>query len=155
MANDYSDSVCVAYPYVFPQDTNLPIDYDMEAHSTVIYLGDVDNIKASKEEVLKALSSVSYNPTGIVDVSGLELFGPESNILVMTLDSSDLTENFGKVSEALGSIGVENASSFPDYKPHVTLNEDYHGPTIGFSLPTTIGLGEPELWWGSEKISVE
>lgn len=151
MANQYPDSIGIMYPYVFPQDTDLPIDYDIPAHCTLIYLGEISETGIRIEHVTNALKGIEFNHTGIVDVQGLELFGEDSNILVMTLNSSDLTENFEKVSKALSDVGIENASSFPDYKPHITLNENYKGPTIGFTLPTTVGLGSPELWYGGSR----
>lgn len=148
MANQYPDSIGIMYPYVFPQDTDLPIDYDIPAHCTLMYLGEIQETGIRMEQITKALEGIEFEPTGIVDVDGLELFGQDKNVLVMTLKSSDLEENFRKVSEALSEVGIENASSFPDYNPHITLNESYKGPTIGFTLPTTVGLGSPELWYG-------
>lgn len=151
MANDYADSICIAYPYVFPQDTDLPIDYEIEAHCTLIYLGEVDSISFTKEDLRTVLDEHTFEDLGIVDVSGLELFGPDKNVLVMTLDSSKLQEYFQSISSALEAQGIENASPYPDYRPHITLNEAYHGPTIGFTLPTTVGLGQPVVWWGDDR----
>lgn len=151
VARQYPDSIGIMYPYVFPQDTDLPIDYDIPAHCTLIYLGEIKETGIRMEQITSVLRDVEFNPTGIVDVDGLELFGKDNDVLVMTLKSSDLDENFQKVSEALSSVGIENASSFSDYNPHITLNESYKGPTIGFTLPTTIGLGTPELWYGEDR----
>lgn len=150
-----SEGICIAYPYVFPRDSDLPIDYSIPAHCTLIYLGYVDEVDFSKEDVLDSVRGMSFGDTGIVDVDGLELFGPESDILVMRLNSSVLMDNFETVRDELAENGIENASSFPDYNPHITLAENYHGPTIGYTLPTTVGLAKPQLWWGEEWIDIE
>lgn len=150
MAEKYPTSMGIMYPYVFPQNTDLPIDYDIEAHCTLMYLGDINDSDLTPESILESLKDIEFNPTGIVDVDKLELFGPENNVLVMTLNSSDLQENFDKVSKVL-----ENASSYSEYRPHITLNENYTGPTLGYTLPTTVGLGYPELWYGDERFNIE
>lgn len=149
--NDYSGSICIAYPYVFPQETNLPIDYEIEPHCTLIYLGDVSEASFTMQDLRAVLDNHTFEDLGIIDVSGLALFGQDSDVLVMTLNSSHLTEYFDKVATDLLRLGIENKSSFPGYNPHITLNEDYHGPTIGFDLPTTVGLGQPYVWWGDDR----
>lgn len=149
--SDYPDSICIAYPYVFPQDTDLPIDYSIEAHCTLIYLGEIQEANFTKEDLRHVLDSWTFEGLGIVDVSGLALFGPNKDVLVMTLDSSVLMDYFEEIAHDLSLRGIENKSSFPDYNPHITLNEAYHGPTVGFTLPTTVGLGAPEVWWGDER----
>ena len=154
MAKEYPDSIGIMYPYVFPQDTDLPIDYDIPAHCTLMYLGEISETGLTPEQIIEPLRSVNFESTGIVDVDKLELFGEENNVLVMTLKSSALDSNFQQVSEVLSAVGIPNASSFPDYRPHITLNENYKGPTIGFTLPTTIGLGDPELWFGDGRLPI-
>lgn len=151
--NNYDDSICIAYPYVFPQDTDLPIDYEIEAHCTLIYLGVFSDAegKFGMEDLRRVLDSVSFEDLGIIDVEGLELFGFDMDVLVMSLNSSKLQEYFAIVASKLADMGIENKSSFPTYNPHITLNENYHGPTIGFTLPTTVGLGQPEVWWGDQR----
>lgn len=151
--NDYDDSICIAYPYVFPQDTNLPIDYEIEAHCTLIYLGDFADAEGqfNKDDLQRVLDLISFEDLGIIDVEGLELFGRDKDVLVMTLNSSKLQEYFNIVASKLDDMGIENKSSFPGYNPHITLNENYHGPTIGFTLPTTVGLGKPIVWWGDDR----
>lgn len=148
----YPGSICIAYPYVFPQDTDLPIDYTIEAHCTLIYLGEIQNANFNQSDLLKVLYDVGTLDLGIIDVSGLALFGENKDVLVMTLNSEKLHDHFDVISHDLSLLGIENQSSFPDYNPHITLNENYHGPTVGFTLPTTVGLGQPEIWWGDERV---
>lgn len=145
-----SEGICIAYPYVFPQDTDLPIDYSIPAHCTLIYLGYTAEVDFTPDDVLNSIRGLDFGDLGIVDVDGLALFGTESEVLVMKLKSSHLVDNFELVRDRLAEKGIQNASSFPDYMPHITLNNDYHGPTIGYTLPTTVGLGRPQLWWGEE-----
>lgn len=147
-----SEGICIAYPYVFPQETDLPIDYTIRAHCTLIYLGYTGEVDFSKEDVLNSIRGLDFGDLGIVDVDGLALFGPESDILVMKLKSSVLLDNLQVVSDRLLEKGIKNASSYPEYNPHITLTKNYHGPTIGYTLPTTVGLGAPYLWWGEEVV---
>ena len=150
-----SNTVWIGYPYVYPQDTDLPIDYNLEAHCTLMFLGESGTIGVTLDELRNYLSGLSFEDTGIVDVDGLALFGVDSDVLVMKLKSSALIDNFEMVRDRLAKVGVENASSFPDYSPHITLTENYHGPTIGYTLPTTVGLGKPQLWWGEEVFDLD
>lgn len=148
------DSVSIVYPYVFPQDTKLPIDYDLKPHSTIVFLGKVSDFEFSQETVLDSLRGLELKDTGIVDVSGLALFGPENDVLVMTLKSQNLLDNHQVVCDRLAEQGIKSASDF-DYSPHVTLTNGYHGPTVGYDLPTTIGLGFPVLWWEDQVVDLD
>ena len=150
---DFDSSVMIAYPYVFPQNTELPIDFNIDAHSTIMWLGEIDDVDASKEDILSALSSIEFEDVGIVDVGELALFGEDKDNLVMLLNSSNLETNYDRVASVLSRIGVYNASEY-SYNPHITLNYSYQGPTVGFDLPTTVGLGTPKLWWGTEVLDI-
>ena len=144
-----SSSVGIVYPYVYPQGVDFPTRGN-DPHCTLIYLGPLSDVDFTQEDVLLSLSGLDFGDIGIVDVDGLDLFGQDKDILVMRLKSSVLVDNFEAVRGRLAEKGIENASSFPDYSPHITLTEHYHGPTIGYTLPTTVGLGRPQLWWGEE-----
>lgn len=148
--SEYSDDAGIMYPAVFPQNTDLPIDYEIDAHSTLMYLGDKNDLDF--ETLVSALKPLEFEDVGIVDVDGLSLFGEDGEVLVMRLKSGNLDSNFQMVEDALRSVGVENASEF-DYNPHITLSYEYYGPTEGFTqIPTTVGLGKPQLWWGDDRI---
>lgn len=154
MDTNFDTSVMIAYPYVFPQNSDLPIDQDIDAHSTIMWLGDnYEALGVSKEDIIAALSTIEFEDVGIVDVDELALFGEDKEVLVMLLNSSNLVTNFHRVENVLARIGIQNASEF-DYNPHISLNYNYSGPTVGFDLPTTVGLGQPKLWWGTEVLDI-
>lgn len=151
MSDPYAKSIAIVYPTVFPEATELPIDRSIDAHCTLMYLGEIGEVSFTKDDLQEVLSRFTFEDLGIVDVDGLTLFGKDKDVLVMLLKSSVLEENHAMISAALHEKGIESASYFTDYKPHVTLNEKYHGPTVGYELPTTIGLGSPVVWWGDDR----
>lgn len=150
-----ANTVLLEYPFVFPQDTDLPIDYDLHPHSTLIFLGESATIGTTLDELRSGLSGLQFEDTGIVDVDGLALFGENKDVLVMKLNSSNLLDNYQVASDRIEELGLKNASAFSEYSPHVTLANNYHGPTIGYTLPTTVGLGRPIIRWNDESFDIE
>jgi 2'-5' RNA ligase len=137
MPVDASDGIAIVYP------SNWPRDDTPDPHCTIIYLGKVSKVDFTKADVEAALGHVSLEAPGAVRTKGLEMFGPDKDIPVVTLDpgSQVLVLQRIVVEGILGVYGIENASEFKDYKPHVTItNKD-------IEIPESVTLGEPVLWW--------
>lgn len=66
-------------------------------------------------------------PTLKAHTQKFSLFGPESDILVLELDSQELHDWFGKVDNFLVAHDFPK-SDFPKYKPHITLAEKIKEP---------------------------
>lgn len=141
--SEYSESVGIMYPANWPEDKD-------DAHCTLIYLGDKEDVNASKKDVVNLLKGLSLMAPGEVRVASTSFFGESRDIPVVLLDSSLLHLQRVIVEKQLkDQLGVVNGSQFTTYQPHVTVesNRDY-------ILPTTITLGKPQLWWGDEYIEV-
>lgn len=144
---EYPTSIGIMFPSSWP--TNLD-----DAHCTLIYLGDMKKATFSREDIEIVIQRLDKRAPENVIITGLELFGPDNNVLVATLDVIKLQPIRTSFEVTLAKIGVENASEYKDYKPHVTISENFSGSLEDakkeFKLPRTLFLGAPKLWWGNE-----
>lgn len=152
----YRESICIVYPATAPaEEHNLPIDREINCHVTVSFLGDIPtlNEEFSKDDIVTVLRSIDWEVEIEAGVKSLELFGPNNDFLVMTLESLALQKNRVKVSEALKNAGIPNMDKYSDYRPHITLMHDYEGELpVPEAMPSGVQLGTPTLWWGTEVI---
>lgn len=137
---DHDSTAVIVWPAMFPL-----ID---DGHCTILYLGEVEDISAAPEDVYTALPNLSF--PGRVAVTGFEVFGSDEKVWVALLDTETLAPLQAEIVEALKEIGVENASEFKDYRPHVTL-APYENDEQDFSHYTFFVLGTPKLWWEGER----
>jgi 2'-5' RNA ligase len=137
---------------MFP--SSWPEDLD-DAHCTLLYLGDMVEATFSKEDLEIVIKRLNTKAPGEVAITGLDLFGPEKNVLVATLDPKKLQPIRESFERTLAKINIFNASQYKDYNPHVTIAEDFSGTLEDakkdVKLPQTVVLGPPVLWWGNEK----
>lgn len=138
----------------------LPNDLHDEAHCTIEFLGESEEIQASPEGISNALKEFQFEEPLEVRVIGTRIFGIKTGepVIVALLDSHDLTPIFETVSKALSEkLGVENKSSYADekYKPHVTIKPfESYADLESLDLPETLTLGPLELWWNEERIKI-
>lgn len=136
---------------MFP--SSWPADKD-DAHCTVIYLGDMEDINCTKEDLQNVVNRLKIKAPGDVAVNGVDLFGPEKNVLVAKLDPTNLLPIRESFERTLAKINVFNGSEYKDYNPHVTITTDFGGTMLNAiedtQLPSHVKLGEPVLWWGDE-----
>ena len=144
-------SVFVGYDLTFPTGYDH-FDYSIDLHSTIIYLGE-DLTTDQRPVILDALDKVSLHKVTSLDVLDYRLFGEDSDVLVMRVFHEELIGNFNKITDALKSVDVHNASEFP-YNPHVTVDYNYYGPTEGLKKPETIAVSGIKLWWGTETYGI-
>ena len=144
---DYSKSVGIMFPSSWPEDKD-------DAHCTLLYLGDMDNLTCTREDLEIVVKRLDTRAPEEVIVTGVDLFGPENNVLVATLDPIKLQPIRDSFERTLAKINVFNGSEYKDYKPHVTIAEDFRGTMENAvedtKLPRTVFLGAPRLWWGDE-----
>lgn len=147
MMSDYSESVSIMFPASWPVDKP-------DAHCTIIYLGEKSELPVDKDILEAVVARLGFSDPGPVPVTGLALFGPERNVLVATLDPEKLQPIRDSFERTLAKVGVENASEYKTYRPHVTIQEGYDGHLAdamsSLFIPKTIGLEAPQLWWGDE-----
>lgn len=152
--SDYSDHIAIVFPVTSSVPTDFDIQEGVEAHCTLIYLGKVSEVSYTKEDVQAVLDRVKISPPESVATSELALFGPDEDVLVMTLDKAELTKARETLERALLKIGAKNGSEYKDYNPHITLdaktNMDLAKATETIDLPPTVTFDTLELWWGDE-----
>lgn len=144
---EYLTSIGIMFPASWPEDLD-------DAHCTLIYLGDMADATFSREDLEIVIKRLDTRAPEEVIVTGLELFGRDKNVLVATLDNIKLAPIRGSFERTLAKIDVYNASEFTEYRPHVTISEEYSGTLEDaykeIKLPKTLFLGAPRLWWGNE-----
>lgn len=102
-----------------------------DAHLTVLYTGPLDK---DRTDAVKSILS-TFAPINIwVERKGIELFGPENNIPVVTVYTSETLIN---LRQKLLDYGIPNASKFKEWNPHITLAVD---PNKIIKIPAAIRL---------------
>jgi 2'-5' RNA ligase len=152
--DQYAETIAIVYPAVAPADEyNLPIDKEIQTHVTISLLGEIPEVDFDKDELVAALRSIEWEEITEAEVDSLALFGISEDFLVMTLDAPALQKNWERVNEALNTADIPSLDKYPDYRPHITLRENYDGSlSVSEELPETVKLGFPTLWWGTEAI---
>lgn len=152
--DQYAQTIAIVYPADPPSDKyNLPIDKEIHSHVTISLLGEIPEVSVDKEELVTTLRNVEWEEITEAEVEQLALFGLSRNFLVMTLDAPALQKNWRLVNDALASADISVLNKYPDYRPHITLRENYDGSLpLSKDLPETVTLGFPTLWWGTETI---
>lgn len=145
---EFSDAVAVVFPVewdTFYAGPTLPLQ-----HTTILYLGRFADINFTADEVVKALSLVDLNIFVWAEVTGKAMLGPDSDVPVLLVENPVVHKIHDMVEGALARVGIHSASSFPDYLPHITVNEE-----IFATPPTNAMLLPAQLWWGDERISLD
>lgn len=152
--DQYAQTIAIVYPADPPSDKyNLPIDKEIHSHVTISLLGEIPEVSVDKEELVTALRNVEWEEITEAGVEKVALFGLSENFLVLTLDAPALQKNWRLVNDALASADISVLNKYPDYRPHITLRENYDGSLpLSEELPKTVTLGLPTLWWGTETI---
>lgn len=144
MNDEIDNSKCLMWPASFPGSDAIE-----DAHCTVLYMGDDVDLELDPTLVLSALYPYLDAP-GVVEVTGVEIFGEDEKVWVATLATNRLDPLRSDIKEVVHSqLNVSDASSFPTYRPHVTLGPvtDEDNPP---AAPTEVTLGSLELWLGYE-----
>lgn len=136
--SDYPNSVTLMWP----------VNGSNELHVTVEYLGEKENVKVRPVWIITAIEDYISAP-GEVLTLGTEIFGEgEDRVWVALVDDSDLAPLQASVVQTLQEeFGIENASSYPQYRPHVTVAKYVEGSEPP-EIPDVYTLGEMELWSG-------
>lgn len=143
---EYPTSIGIMFEASWP--TNID-----DSHCTLIYLGDIADANFTKDDIQNVLKRLSLKAPGKIKTTGTEFFGPDENILVTTLEKSPLVVYRETIERVLAKINVHNASEYKEYRPHVTISEDFDKSEKIPNIPEKIDLGPPVLWWGNEKLS--
>lgn len=142
--NDYPDSIGVMWPAFFTG--TYPMKEVDKMHITCMYLGEIPDVNFTREELIDTISGLGqmyfYG-----EITGVERFGPRQDIPVLRVDHQQLYTVQAEVEKHLAAVGINSASSFPEYKPHVTVNEEI------FARPPEVVRVHPLMvWWGNERV---
>ena len=152
---DNSDHIAIVFPVASSVPTDFDIQEGVEAHCTLIYLGRISEVSYTKEDVQAVLDRVRIKDPGDISTEDLALFGPDEDVLVMTLDPEKLNPLRETIERALAKIGAKNGSEFKEYRPHVTLdsasNLTLEEASNTINIPSIVTLEAPEVWWGDEE----
>ena len=146
--NEYTSSAGLMWPATFPGSENVD-----DPHCTVLFLGDVAAQPLANPLALLLVVNDYLTAPDDIAVTGLEVFGggEHSKVWVATLDPASLAPLQAGIKAEAVRWGFKDASSFPDYKPHVTLGR-YYGEDTRPKAPKSVTLGELEAWWGNEHV---
>lgn len=146
--SEFSTSACLMWPVTTPTGTEGVGGAD--PHVTVLYLGDSENLHVKPMYVFLALQDLVNSP-GEITVAGTEIFGDDDDqVWVAVLDDSELGRIQSQIKGILlEDLGIKDESSYPIYRPHVTLAPYVEGsePPI---VPESFALGDLEVWIGDE-----
>lgn len=148
-----------------PEDTDLPTQVEGGTHITLAYLGDtaLDNENAKELLMIVKDLAASYGGPIISDVDNLDYFGDDEDAIVLTMDDTE-TGVFSQMREQLldrfdDSLMriFDEAETFPDYRPHMTLgytSEGYELPE-DIQIPQSIAIRAFALWNGESRFEFE
>ena len=132
--SDFSQSISVVFPASWPDRE--------DAHCTIMYLGEIPDVSFTKAQLLAAVQPVAPGTYLAADTAGVEMFGPDNDIPVVPLQHPLLDVIHKMMTIELLSVGIESASEFTEYRPHVTITD------ADTDIPSIIILGPPVVWWG-------
>lgn len=137
MENEWGGTAVIWYPVL---KAGLRTDLGIaDPHSTVVFFEDTTGIDpAMVYEAMQGMTEVYQ----LVDVTGFELFGPNLDIPVLTIEHTLLKKNYNKLVSELTMRGIKYSDRY-SYKPHVSI-----GPVFLLdNMPWKLVLGPPELRW--------
>ena len=114
-------------------------------HMTLVYAGEIENLKASAfNDIAKDASLISMT-FGRMDlkISGIEIFGDEDKVQVFTFDETPELQAMRKLVESW------DASEYA-FNPHATI-----GPIGSFdgTIPPFISFNRIMVGWGEEQLT--
>lgn len=150
---EFSDTALIAYPAFMPNGQPAPVD---NFHCTILYFPDITDAGFTQEDLVDSIREIEANIYLWADVTGLELFGPTSEGLmvpVLTLAHDRLDGIHSDLISNLAAKGIAPDDRFPDYRPHVSVGAPGTEPNI--SYPLKVLLAPPQLWWRGKKVVVQ
>lgn len=139
---------------MFPATVDTKIETNVDPHVTLLYLGEIADLKYTPVALLHALKPYRGLTVGEVRPKSFEFFGRHNEDLVVEVADPLLPIVRSLVEKVLSGTGAENASEFKEYRPHVTLIEDFYGDIDNLELPSLVTLGPLEIWWGDDRITI-
>lgn len=146
--SEYSTYGSIMYPAAWPTDVDDP-------HCTLISFGDnIEALDFGPIDIIGALTDIVwFDGRGTLEANtkgSLSMFGPEQNVPVVELIDPILHAHSDDVRADLRASSITWDQTYPDYRPHVSV-----GPSsVSETVPSTITLARPQLWWGDERFNL-
>ncbi len=124
-------------------------------HITLLYAGPLSEQSASLDDVMNSVDlSVASVPEYVI-VTGIDFFGEDNDILVAITETPLLHQLRNKVLIEFENL-LEDASSFDEYTPHVSLMKDIDEEPLerAYSVGQLVYLSRPQLWWGDLRFNL-
>jgi len=136
--------IAIVYPVSWPSPTeDVP-----NPHSTLIFLGPVEDATFTKDDLKAVLKVFIWEPFDAA-LGEVKMFTDDDGndtIPVVTLLGEQLYVNRQTLEEELGKHGIKDASEH-EYSPHITVD-----PVSMQSVPLmSVRLGKPQIWWGTDR----
>lgn len=145
MSNDYSNSAGLMWPASFHGSEKID-----DPHCTIVFLGEADKLRVGPQYILTELRDY-LDPPANISVTGTEIFGQDEKVWVALLDTEVLKPLQAEILSIIETkLGLENASDFKDFKPHVTLGPVVEGEETP-EAPESVDLLSLQVWLGKER----
>lgn len=141
----------VMWPVVYPVVPERPEWRPSEPHCTIIYFGEVKDLNFTKDEVIECIRETYHSVYLWARVTGLDWFGLEKNVPVLTVEHDYLQTYHDSLVACLAARGIKWDETFA-YKPHVSITNE---AALDNQYPSTLLLTPVELWWGGEHIRID
>lgn len=145
---DIADLGAVMWPVVYPQMAD-PKYQPKDPHITVVIFTDINNpeLGYTRQDVMDAVAHTMYEVFVWPKVEGVEWFGENQDIPVLRVHHSFLNAYRESLLVELEARGIPVDTTFPDYKPHVTITDE---AALDGVYPQHLLAGPVEVWWGGE-----
>lgn len=134
-----STGIAIVWPAWFLGST------DPQLHCTALFLGDTETTTFKRSDIERVLRWQGNDP-GPCRVTGLDLFGRDKNVPVLTIEHPALQVEQAWLARELDVYGIVSPSEF-GFNPHVTIAKEVAKPY----WPHFIQLEAPVLWWGDDR----
>lgn len=94
-----------------------------EFHLTLMYLGNLSDIKDKKKSISAVIKDLSEKYNGLeLTIGGVaKFFSDDANPIVLTINSNELESLRLDTIDSIGKIGIKEPSDSPSFIPHITL----------------------------------
>ena len=149
---DIADLGAVMWPVVYPNMVDAKYQPE-NPHITVVIFNDVNNpeLGFTFADVIDVVQDTIGSVMIWCKVTGVEWFGAEANVPVLTVEHSLLHQFREELIANLSARGIPVDMTFPEYKPHVTITAE---AALDRVYPEHVLAGPVEVWWAEAHYAV-
>ena len=140
-------SAGIMFPVTYP----YPRVAHPEAHVTLFYFGEVEELAFTPLDILALTTGLNFDAYehGLnIPIIGTDQFGPDHDISVLLVDDGRLRIEHAALALRLADYGIFSGSEFTEYRPHVT-------DPFTDNPPDYVTLHSPQLWWRDTRLRLQ